>query len=178
MTLVARGLRLDGETWERFTVAGSMGGAALIVIGAYAVLAFDRFGMQGLAAPRASARLILIGVYGWLWLAAAGWILGRLALKARARFGLLFRLYGYAHIPLLAVGLTIQVISIGLRVLGPALVVTIAAMLLWMPAMLLAAARQACDAESRRALWVVVGPYLVWLVVLGLTVGRQVRHLL
>ncbi len=62
-------LRIDRGTWERYDRAGTVRSAAVVAIGAYAVLAFDRFGFPAIIEPRPSVRLILVGFYGWLGLA-------------------------------------------------------------------------------------------------------------
>jgi len=128
LTAVTRLLRLDREGWERSAAAGSAGGAFALVIGAYALLAFDRFGMQAFTAPRASFRLVLIGLYSWICLTGSAWLLARIILEVKVRFGLLLTLYGYAHLPLLVIGLVIQVLSVGIRVQGPALILAVGSM--------------------------------------------------
>lgn len=170
-------LRADRATWERHAVMARLSSASLVAMGAYAVLAFDRFGLQGLFAPRATIRMLLTGFYGWLWLAAASWVIARLVLSRSAPFPNLFRLYGLAHLPLLIVAITIQFFSIALQMSEPALAVAAFAFVVWMPALLVAAARQAFDLETRRALVVVALPYLVWLLVVGRSLGTQLGHL-
>lgn len=174
----ARILRVDQESWKILTVTGTFAGSALVAVGAYAILAFDRFGIQGVVEPRATVRLLLVGFYGWLWLAVAAWLIGRLALGSEARFTTVFRLYGNAHLPLVFVAIAIQVFSVVGQTLGPAMVVAALALLIWMPAMLTAATRQVLDRDRPRAVLVIAGPYLVWLLTVGRYLLSQLGHLL
>ncbi len=171
-------LRLDRLTWFKYARTGTIASAALVTIGAYAVFAFDRFGFPALLQPRPSARLILTGFYGWLWLAAAAWAIGRYFLDLDSSFGMVVRLYGFAHLPLVVVAITIQFTSMLLQILGPAFATALFAGVFWMPALLVAATRQAFDVDTRRALLVVGGPYVVWLLAVGRTLTTQLGHLL
>ena len=58
------------------------------------------------------------------------------------------------------------------------LIVALFAGLFWMPALLVAATSQAFAINRRRALAVVVGPYLVWVLVVGRSLHTQIGHLL
>ncbi|MEA2000317.1 MAG: YIP1 family protein [Actinomycetota bacterium] len=171
-------LRLDRLTWFKYERTGSLASAALVTIGAYAVFAFDRFGFPALFQPRPSVRLILTGFYGWLWLATAAWAIGRYLLDQDSSFALVVRLYGFAHLPLVVVAVTIQFTSMLLQILGPAMVTALFAAVFWMPALLVAATRQAFDVDTRRAMVLVAGPYAVWLLVVGRTLTTQLGHLL
>ena len=106
------------------------------------------------------------------------WLVGRLVLATQAPFATVFRLYGFAHLPLLLLAITIQVVSVALRVLGPSLVVALFGVLVWMPALLVSASRQAFELDIRPAFLVVAGPYLLWLVVIGGVLTAQLGHLL
>jgi hypothetical protein len=178
MTPVARTLRFDHDTWRSYQSQASLGWAFVVAMGAYAILAFDRFGVQGVTAPRGTVRLLLTGFYGWLWLAAAAWVIGRFVLGADTPFATVFRLYGYAHLPLVILAVVIQVFSVAFRASGPALLVALFAGVFWMPALLVAATSQAFAIDRRRALAVVAAPYLVWLLVVGRSLYIQVGHLL
>lgn len=171
-------LRLDRNTWARYHYSGSLRSAALVAIGTYAVFAFDRFGFPALLQPRPSVRLILVGFYGWLGLAIAVWAIGRFVLGQEASLGLLFRLYGFSHLPFLVVAITIQFTSMLLQILGPALVAAFFAAAFWMPALLVAATRQAFDVDARKALVLAAAPYAVWLLVVGRILNDQLGHLL
>ena len=178
LTSTARLLRLDPETWRSLAGTGSFGGAALVAVGAYAILAFDRFGVQGVTDPRATVRLLLVGFYGWLWLAGAAWLIARLALGAETRFTTVLRLYGNAHLPLVVVAVAIQVFAVVAQTLGPALLVGAVAVGFWMPALLVGATRQVFALDVRKAVLVAVGPYLVWVFIVGRWLVSQVGHLL
>ena len=176
-TLV-RVFRLDQDAWRNLAATGTFGGAALITIGAYAILAFDRLGIQGMVDPRATVRLLMVGFYGWLWLAVSAWAIGRVVLGADAALATVLRLYGNAHLPLVFVGIGIQVFSVVARTQSPALVIAVLAGLVWMPAMLVAATRVVFDLEPGKAALVVAGPYLVWLLTVGRYLLGQLGHLL
>ncbi len=174
----SRVFRIDQKNWRRLAVTGTLAGAASVAIGAYGLLAFDRLGIQGVVEPKSAVRLLLIGFYGWMWLAAAAWATGRLALGIHSEFVPVLRLYGNAHLPLLFVGIAIQVFSVVGRTLGPALLVAVVAVLFWMPIMLTGATREAFSVDVRRAALLVAGPFLVWLVTVGRYLLTQLGHLL
>lgn len=178
VTAPVRLLRLDESSWDRLAHEGSLGGAALVAMGAYVVLAFDRFGPQGFFAPRATIRFLLAGFYGWLWLAVAAWVLGWILVRSGARFEPVFRVYGFAHLPMLVLAVTIQVISVLFRLPGPALLVAVFGFVLWMPALLVAATRTSFSVGRMKAVAIVAGPYLVWLLVVGRSLVAQLGHLL
>ncbi len=164
MTPITRTLRYDRITWQAYDTQTGLGWAFAVAIGAYAILAFDRFGVQGVIEPRATVRLLLTGFYGWLWLAGAAWLIGRFVFGDEARFSTVFRLYGYAHLPLVVLAVTIQVASVALRLSGPALLV--------------AATSQAFGIDRGRALAVALVPYLIWVLVVGRSLYTQIGHLL
>lgn len=178
MTSVARLLRLDRRTWQGLDATGTITAASLATLGAFAVFAFDRFGIQALVAPRPTVRMLLTGFYGWVWLAGTVWIVVRYTMASTARFDSVLRLFGYAHLPLLAVALTVQVTSVTLRWNGPGLALGFFAVSFWMPALLVAATRQTVGIDTSRAVLVVTGPYIVWLLVIGRTLASQLGHLL
>ncbi len=170
--------RLDRGTWERYHRGVSIAPAVLVAIGAYAVFAFDRFGFTAIVQPRASVRLVLVGFYGWLGLAALAWVIGRFLVDREVSFASLFRLYGFAHLPLAVVAVTIQFTSMLLQILGPASAIAFLVVALWMPWLLIAATRQAFDIETRRAILLIAVPYVVWLMVVGRILNDQLGHLL
>ena len=86
--------------------------AVLLAMGTYAVFVFDRFGMQVMTAPRGAVRMLLIGFYGWLWLAGAAWVIARFRTGRAQSFAVGFRVAGYAHLPLMLVAIAIQIFSI------------------------------------------------------------------
>ena len=178
MTQVARTLRFDRITWQAYDTQTGLGWSFAVAIGAFAILAFDRFGVQGVIEPRATVRLLLTGFYGWLWLASAAWLIGRFVFRGEARFGTVFRLYGYAHLPLVVLAVAIQVVSVALRLSGPALLLAVFVGLFWMPALLVAATSQAFAIDRRRAVGVAIVPYLIWVLVVGRSLYTQIGHLL
>lgn len=177
VTAAARWLRLDREVWARLATYGRVGSALLVALGAYVVLAFGRFGIQGVLEPKVPVRLILVGLYGWVWLAGASWGVARFAFGVTASPVTVFRLFGHAHMPLLAVAVTIQIASIMLQAFGIAAVVAAFA-LAWMLALLVVAARAAFGFDLGRAMLAVAGPFAVWVAVVVRWLETQLGHLL
>lgn len=174
--------------WDR-NVDVSLKPAAALVLGAWVLMAWSRFGAQGLTAPRVAVRFVLVGLYGWLALAVLVWAAGRLADQLLARPGggpegagpelaRIVQFTGLAHRPLIILGFVIQFAAVLLRLQGPGLVLAIAALGLWMPAMLVAAVTSAFAVGPLRAALVVAGPYLAWLATAGRFLNQQVGHLL
>jgi hypothetical protein len=178
VTRSAELLRLDRDTWARYHGTGTLISASLVSLGAYVVFAFDRFGFAAFSEPRSSVRLVLIGFYGWLWLAGALWLSGRIVGAGDIPFELVFRLIGLVHLPLLIVAIMIQIFAMLLRILGPSLAVGLFSVIFWLPALLVAATRQAFDVDARLAIVLVGGPYVVWLLVVGRILNDQLGHLL
>lgn len=178
MTVVARALRLDGSTWRRVSAMATPAGAGLMVLGAFLVLAFDRFGVQGILEPRATVRMGLTGFYGWMWLSGAIWLSARLAFGHRGPLRPLVPLVGHAHLPLLLVAVFIQFVSVTLDLTGPAWWFAVFVGLFWMPGMLVAAVRNLVSATLLRAVAITLIPYVVWVLVVGRTLWTQVGHLL
>ncbi len=169
-------LRLDARRWSRYATAGGLDTATLIVLGAYAILALDRFGLQMVLYPRPAVRLVLAGFYGWLGLAGLVWLIGR-GRFPEVTFRTVFRMVGFAHTPLVVLGLTIQFSSVVLRFLGPAFSIAIFTAVFWMPALLTAAMRAAYSINTRMSLRLVIAPYLLWLAVVGRYLIAQLGHL-
>ena len=178
LTVATRLLRLDGDSWSRLDEDKGLAVAALVAMGAYGVLAYDRFGPQAFFDPRATVRFLLTGFYGWLWLAGAAWAIGRILLSSDASFASVFRLFGYAHLPLLVVAIAIQLVSVLFHVPGPAGMVAIFVVVFWLPASLIAATRTALSVGTRTSFFVVVGPYTVWLLAVARLLQTQLGHLL
>jgi hypothetical protein len=122
--------------------------------------------------------MLLTGFYGWLWLAGAVWVIGRFALAVETPFTVVFRLFGFAHRPLLVVAITIQFVAVVAQILGPGVVVAAFSVVLWLPALLVQATRQAFDLDTRRAVLLVAAPYAMWLLVVGSILNDQLGHLL
>lgn len=174
----ARALRLDQSTWRRLAATATPAGAGLIVVGAYLVVAFDRFGLLGFFEVRATLRIILTGLYGWLWLVGAAWLIARWAFGHRGSGRSLVPLLGHSHLPLLLLAIFVQFVSVSLNTTGISIWPALLAVAFWMPAMLVAATATGLDLSHRRALVTAGVPYAVWLLVVGRSLWRQIGHLL
>lgn len=174
----ARMLRFEPAGWRRVATTSTLAGAGLVVGGAYLLLAFDRFGIQGFVEARATTRLLLTGLYGWLGLALGSWVIARLAWQGKAPFEPVFRLFGHAHIPLLIVATAIQILSVALQLTGVVLWPALFAVLIWMPAQMVTAAEVSLNLEKSQAAVAVLGPYVAWLVIVGRWLETQLGHLL
>ena len=176
-------LGFDERRWERIG-PWSLWTAAAWAASASGVLSVDRFGGLIVDAPRAFLRATLIGVYGWLGLAAAVWVLaGQVTSRARGRqvqiqFQHTVAAVGMAHVPLLVLGLVIFVAANIFRVLGPGLVVAVFVFAFWFPAVLAVAVRHSHRLTLARATALVAAPYLVWFLLVGRRLLSQVQHLL
>ena len=177
-TAVSRALRVDDSTWRRLSATATPAGAGLIVLGTYLVFAFDRFGMQGFFEPRATVRVMLTGLYGWLWLVGATWLIIRFVFGYAGPVVSLVPLFGHAHLPLLLVAVFIQLVSVTLDFTSVARWVALFAGVLWMPAMLGAAARNVGGLTLGQSMVAAAIPYLVWALVVGRTQWTQLGHLL
>lgn len=178
LTSAARVFRFDEAGWRRLVVTSTMAGAALVVGGSYVLLAFDRFGVQGLVEARATVRMLLTGVYGWIGLAGGAWLIARLAWQAETPFEPVLRLFGHAHIPLLIVAAAIQFVSVTLQFTGVVLWLALPVVFFWIPAQMVAAAEVALNLERTQAVLVVLGPYVAWVLIVGRWLETQIGHLL
>ena len=193
MNAVVRAFRLDVASWHRVSQIGTMASALEIslkskgaifasavatAIGSFAFFAFDRFGFQAFIAPRATTRILLVGLYGWLGLSAATLLLAHRVTSARVSFVEVVRIFGYAHLPLLILGFAIQLVAVVTQVLGPSLIVAIFAFAVWMPASLIAATRYLFEVDVGRSIKIVLPPYAVWALLIGAYLWRQIGHLL
>ena len=178
LTAPGRALRLDEATWQRLAAMATPAGAGLVLMGAYLVLAFDRFGFQAFIEVRASARMLLIGLYGWAWLVGGAWVIARMAFSYTGSASRLAPLMAHAYVPLLLLALFIQFVSVAANISGLAFWLALFAGGFWMPAMLVAAAGTATGLGRRSAIVVAGVPYLVWVVVVGRPLWLQMEHLL
>ncbi len=177
MSRVAQALRLDEGTWRWLEYTATRTGASAIALGSFLLFAFDRFGWPD-SALRATTRFVLTGLYGWLWLTFASFVLVRFMYTRSASPFLLLRLVGHARLPLLATGIFIQVVAVSLDIPSVSRWPALFAGLLWMPAMLAGAVRVWADLDLRRALSVVVVPYVAWAAIVGRYLWGQLDHLL
>ena len=113
-----------------------------------------------------------------MWLTLASTFVARHRSGKTAVFETAFKVFGYAHLPLLLLALTIQVVSVGLQFLGPAWAVALFVVLFWFPALLVGAARTVFGVDTSIALQVISLPYIVWLAVVGGYLYSQLGHLL
>lgn len=149
-----------------------------MVLGAYLVFAFDRFGTAAFFEPRAAVRMMLIGFYGWMWLVGAMWLIARAAFGSTGSPSPLVPLVGHAHLPLLVLAVFIQFTSGFAGGTGPGFWLALFAGGLWMPAMLVAAASNFARLTLPQSLVAGGLPYLVWVVVVGRILWTQLEHLL
>jgi len=175
---VIRLFRLDVAAWERVSGIGTMASAAATALGAFAFFAFDRFGFQAFIAPRATMRMLLVGLYGWLGLAVVALLIARRTRPTTPAFGEVLRIYGYAHLPLLLLAFTIQIIAVVARALGPSFVFAVFVVAIWLPASLVAATRYVFDVSLPQAIGIIAAPYALWVALVGSYLWRQVGHLL
>jgi hypothetical protein len=135
-------LRLTTARWESIPPAPPLKAAAT-VIGSWLVLAWGRFGFQGIASPRALTRFVLVGVYGWLAVAAVAWLGSVLLARVRderrpADPVRVLQVTGLSHQPLLVFGVLLQVGQLA-PIPGLMTVVAVLTIALWAPAILAAA---------------------------------------
>jgi hypothetical protein len=177
VTIAARALQLDRSRWRWLAEEASPAGAGLIVLGAYLMLAFARFGWPDFAL-RPTARLMLTGFYGWMGLAVCTWAVARYVSAPPGSLSVFVRLTGHAHLPLLLLAAFIMLVPVTLDVTGAALWPALFAGAFWMPALLMNAVAASSGLNLRAAVWVTAGPYLLWVAVVGRLLWRQLAHLL
>lgn len=177
MRRLARSLRLDEGTWKWLDHVATGSGAISVALGAYLILAVDRYGWP-VDAPRATVRFVLVGLYGWVWLTVSSFVVVRVAWAVSAPIVGLFRLTGHAHLPLLVLGIVVQVFAVMGGVTGLLVSPALFAGLVWMPAMTASAVRVWGELNLSRAATAVVVPYLVWALIVGRHLWSQLDHLL
>ena len=178
VTVLLRRLRADATSWQRYDRVGTSASAVVAVGATFGLFAFNRFGFGGLISPRPSVRMVLVGVYGWASLTVVTWLLARSILHVEANLAVVLRLFGYAHAPLLAAAIAIQIAAVTFRALGPGMVAMVFGLGVWMPAMLVAAARQSFALSTARAVRLTALPYLAWIATVGRWLVSQIGHLL
>ena len=158
-----------------------------LVVAASLVIAWSRFGGLAVDAPRAFLRMVLVGVWGWLGLGAGISLVGRflsaaVALAAAGRpapsLERTLAAVGFAHLPVLLLGVVILVGAGALQILGPSQVVAVVVFGFWFPALLVVAAGAQFGLDLLRAIVVVAVPYGCWLAFVGRHLLDQVQHLL
>lgn len=177
MRTLARALRIDGGTWYWLESEASWAGSIAIMLGAYLILAFDRFGWPDFALGP-TAQWMVVGVVGWLWLALAPWLTVAMSDRPVGSLRSVLVLVGHAHLPLLLVAVVIQVVTVNFNVTGVALLPAAFVAVFWMPAMLVGAVSAALELEARRAIALATVPYLLWVALLGRPLWDQLAHLM
>ncbi len=178
MSRVLRSLGLDSVTWDRVGPS-SLWSATAIVVVASALMALNRFGGLVTDAPRPFLRLTLVGVWGWIGLAAGVSItLRRVPSRAPTTLRTTFAVVGLAHVPLLALAGVIFVAAVMFQLLGPGLAMAVIVLAIWFPALLIAGVRHTSHIAVGPAAAVIAAPYGAWLLVVGRHVVGQVEHLL
>lgn len=177
MRTILRALRLDGFTWYWLESESTTLGSAALVTASFLLLASNRFGWPD-AAWRATTRFLLIGAYGWVGLTLVAFVIVRLVADRSGSFPTILRLVAHAHLPLLVVGVVIQIAGVTLNITGVARWPALFAGLVWMPAMLMAALCAWSDMRPRQAVVAAVLPYLAWVASIGRHLWLQLEHLL
>ncbi|MGI9597271.1 MAG: hypothetical protein ACR2QK_14000 [Acidimicrobiales bacterium] len=182
-------LRLSRARWDA-VVGVEPNKAIAAVVGAWLLMAWGRFGVQGLSAPRAGLRFILVGVYAWLLVAATVYLVGVVAHRFGAgraggggggrsesfRPARVFQLTGLCHQPVVLTGIAVLFGSL-LPFQAPLTVVAYFAIALWLPAMLVAAVQSMLPANRLAATGAGLAGYGVWLATAGRYLLDRVGHL-
>lgn len=158
--------------------------ATLVVVGSWLLLAWNRFGYQGVETPRTVARFVLVGVYGWLGLVAVLWLLGlglnRIATRPVSRPAIgapLLSVVGLAHLPLLVFGFVLQLGQL-IPVPFAMFLVTVVVFVLWLPAVLVAAVGSVTSRPWSTSAAHVAPAYAIWLVTVGGFLLSWLGHLI
>lgn len=174
MTALGRLLQVDALTWSTIPYQ-QLRGRAMTVFFAYAMLAWNRFGLLSFTSPRASTRMVLVGIYSWLALALLLWVAGR---AAELSFRDAAVSTGIAHVPLVALAFFMAIVAGFARVFGPGLVLAIVVGFAWMPVLLIRALHDMAKWSWPKAALGGTGLQLLWLVTAGRYFYDQVGHLL
>ncbi len=181
---LAHRLRLGRPRWEQYR-SDDLTRAAFIVVGAWVVLAWARFGSQTVNGPRVFTRFVLVGVYAWFGLTGLLWAVARIrnralpdgASDAGHVSGLprLLAMVGATHQPLLIGGLLLWLLQMAPHsVLNT--IIGIAAVA-WMGGQLVVAA----GAFEQRSLWsaapTTLAVWALWLATAGQFLATRIGHL-
>jgi hypothetical protein len=170
-------LRLDDFRWYWLESESTRVGSAAMVLGTFLLLAFNRLGWPDFAF-RATTRFLLIGLYGWLGLSLATFVVVRLVFRRSGPLPTLIKLVGHAHLPLLFAAIVMQVVSVSLDITGVARWPAVFAAVFWMPAMLAAGTRAWTGLSRAQAVASAAAPYLAWAATVGRFIWDQLDHLL
>jgi hypothetical protein len=183
---IPRLLGLDAAKWARVGPESLWSAVALVATASF-VMALNRFGGLIVDTPRSFLRLMLVGIWGWLGLALAIWLIingARTLQSDRDEAGpppslqINVAALGLAHTPVLALGIVILVAAGLLEVLGPGFVAAVFVFGFWFPAGLIAATAHANRLAPLRAAVVVAVPYLIWMSIIGRHLLDRIQHLL
>jgi len=184
MSLRLDWLGIDQARWNRVGPQSVWSAAATVTL-ASTLLALNRFGGLATTEPRPFVKLALIGVWGWIGLALAVWILGSLLADAGGQRGSLVTslirtaaAVGLAHAPIIALTVVVFVAADMMQLFGPGLVTAVIVFAVWFPAWLLAGTRSALRISLPRATAAVALSYGAWLHVVGRHLLGQIVHLL
>ena len=157
---------------------------ALTAVGAWLLLAWLRFGFQGVLAPRAPVQFVLVGFYAWLGLAAGLWLAmvvaaGRTASAepdARPSARTMVAVTGRAHRPVVIAGVIVLLFSLAppIPLVGLVVAVVTAA---WMGTVLAGGVRTLTRRSWARSIAVAALPYLLWLAVTIPYLEQRLGHL-
>lgn len=173
-------LRLHPDRWAHLDEPGPTRALATVV-GGWALLAWARFGLPGLAAPRPVLRFLLVGVYVWLLLAALAAATGLAAARLGRRGPVpgperALQITGSAHLPLVVFGAGLLV---GQVLWVPSLLTALAVATLgiWLPGMLVAAMAEAFGRADRWSVGTALVLYGCWAGLAGRYLFDRVGHL-
>jgi len=150
----------------------------LTVLFAYVVLAWNRFGLISFSTPRAPMQLILVGVYGWLGMAALIWLASQLLSDWKIDFHRAAVATAIAHVPLVFLAFFMAIVAGFARLTGPSAVVALLVAGLWMPALLTRGFHDGGGLRLKPALAAAVVTQLIWTATVGRYLVDQVGHLL
>ncbi|MEM9562276.1 MAG: hypothetical protein AAGA93_06660 [Actinomycetota bacterium] len=174
-------LRLTPARWDAVDRRELPYRGLMTVVGGWLLMACARFGIQGVTAPRALVRFVLVGVYTWLAMAAlvaaVGWLAnrrGRPGPQPDVTRSLQFA--GLVSQPIVILGFALL---IGQVIPVPALFTMLAVLtlLLWLPGLLLAAMASAFGRLDRLALGAAAAAYVLWATTAGRYLLDRVGHL-
>lgn len=181
MTVALRWLGLDEATWAQLGPRSWRTAMAVVVV-ASGMLALNRFGGLVTVAPRAFVRVTLIGVWGWIGLSLAvwiiAWIIAGVVGRRRPSLGHTLGVVGWAHVSVAALGGVVFVAANVLQLLGPGRMAAMFVLAFWFPAAMVAGVGPAFEVGFGRALAIVVLPYLAWFWIVALHLLDRVEHLL
>lgn len=181
---LADALRLDPRRWDVVDASSPWRGLATVA-GGWALLAFGRFGLPAVTAPRPVVRFVLVGVYVWLAMAALVWLTARLADRTartddarRPAPGAtaLLQYTGLAHQPLVVLGFALQVGQL-LPIRWPATAAAALALVIWLPALLVASLVSAFGRLDRWSLGAASLAWLLWAGTAGRYLLERIGHL-